>query len=137
LIFFWASSIRFFDGVIHRGDQVLDVSAVERRNEAPAYRYQYLSSYVIGFVLERMNALAIHGHIIAAPQNALQFLRALRDNGSMAREQLEKALFSREKGSKPVQHGKHHLLAKLAPLSHSCHKTLRPQMARLMTWQPL
>ena len=97
--------LHLVDGVVHRGDQVLDVAAVERRDEGAAHRGQHLAGDVVGVVLELMDALAVHHRLLAALQHALQRERALRDRLGVTGEQIEKPLLLREKGAKPTQHG--------------------------------
>jgi hypothetical protein len=90
--------------VIHRGNQVLDIAAVERRDEGPAYRGQHLAGDIVGVVFELVDALAENRGFVAAAQHVLQGQRALHDRLGMPGEQVEKPLLLGQKGAKPTQH---------------------------------
>ena len=87
--------LHLVDGVVHRRDQVLDVAAVERRDEGPAHRGQHFAGDAVGIVFELIDALAEYRGLLAALQHVLQGLSALQDGLGMTREQVEKPLFPR------------------------------------------
>jgi len=92
------------DGVVHRGDEVLDVDPIERRDEGAAHRGQHLAGNAIGLVFELVDALTIDRRFVAAAQHVLQGFRPLHHRHGMAGEQVEKPLLPRQKGPKPTQH---------------------------------
>ena len=53
--------VHLVDGVVHRLDQVLDVAAVERRDEAATDGQQHLAGDVVGAVLELDDGAAVTG----------------------------------------------------------------------------
>ena len=46
--------LHLIDGIVHRGDQVLDVDAIERRDEGAAHRDQHVAGGIVGI------AFALH-----------------------------------------------------------------------------
>jgi hypothetical protein len=53
--------LHLVDGVVHRGDQVLDVAAVERGDESPAHRGEDLAGDIVGVIFELVGAGRIPG----------------------------------------------------------------------------
>src|SRR4051812_14760764 len=96
--------LHLVDGVVHRGDQILDVAAIERRDEGAADRGQHLAGDIVGVVLELVDALEIDQGFLPASQNALDRVRALHDRLGVAGEKLEKTVLLREKSTKTIQH---------------------------------
>ncbi len=96
--------LHLVDGIVHRGDQVLDVAAVERGDEGAADRGQHLAGDIVGVVFELIDALAEHRRLVAAAQHVLQRQRALHDGLGMAGKQVEKPLFLGQEIAKPAQH---------------------------------
>src|SRR5437868_8214349 len=85
--------LHLVDGVVHRGDQVLDVDAIERRDEGAAHRGQHLPGNAVGVVLELVDALAEHRRLVAAAEHALQRFRALHHDAGLTGKQVEKPSF--------------------------------------------
>ena len=67
--------VHLVDGIVQRADQVLDVGAVERRDEGAPHRGQHLPRNLVGLVLATENLLAMQcSTVIAALQQAAQRL---------------------------------------------------------------
>jgi hypothetical protein len=96
--------VHLIDGVIHRCDEILDVAAVERRDEGAAYRSENLARNFVGFGFAREDLPAIMLDAVAVVQQAVQFLGASDHKLCVAREQLEKALFLRHQCLEPAEH---------------------------------
>ncbi|MGY3410511.1 hypothetical protein ACVWZV_006624 [Bradyrhizobium sp. GM5.1] len=100
-----AGLLHLVDGVVHRGDQVLDVAAVERGDEGAAHRGQHLTGDVVGIVLELVDALAIDRRLLAPVEHALERDRALDHGLGVAVEQVEEPFFLRQESAKQSHHG--------------------------------
>ena len=98
--------LHLVDGVVHRGDQILDVAAVERRDEGAPHRDQHLARDVVGVVLAVHHGLVVARHGVAAFEHGAQRLGAGDDRFGMLGKQIEEALFLRHQGVKPAQHGR-------------------------------
>src|SRR5579871_1157030 len=72
------SLLHLVDRIVHRGDEVLDIAAVERRDEGAAHRGQHLARDVVGLILQLIDALAVSQGLLPTLQHALQRHRALR-----------------------------------------------------------
>src|SRR5262245_29831744 len=93
------------DGVIHRGNEILDAAAVERGDEAAADRDQHFAGDIVGVVLAIYHHLVLARNGVAALQHVAQRLGAGGDGIGMAGEQIEEALVPRQQGMKPAHHG--------------------------------
>src|SRR3954454_22478 len=98
--------LHLVDGVVHRGDQVLDVAAVERGDEGAAHRGQHLTGDVVGIVLELVDALAIDRRLLAPVEHALERDRALDHGLGVAVEQVEEPFFLGQESAKQSHHGR-------------------------------
>src|SRR5712691_4040582 len=58
--------LHLIDGVVHRGDEVLDVAAVERSDEGAPHRNQHLAGNVVGFLLAIHHGLVVASDGVAA-----------------------------------------------------------------------
>ena len=96
--------VHLIDGVVHRRDQVLDVGAIERRDEGAAHRDQDLAGDFVGFGLALENLLAVALDAVAALQQSAQCLGAGDDDGGVPREELEEPLFPGHQRLKPAEH---------------------------------
>src|ERR1700674_4711450 len=96
--------LHLVDGVVHRRDQVLDVDAIERRDEGPAYRDQHFAGGLVGvpLALHHDPAMLLDG--LASLQHGAQRLGAGADGVRVPLEQIEEALFPRQQRVKPAQH---------------------------------
>src|SRR4029077_9876075 len=92
------------DGIVHRGDQVLDVGAVERRDEGAPHRGQNLAGDLGGFGFALENLLAVALDAVAALQQAAQRLGAGDNDGGVPGEELEEPLFPGHQRLKPAEH---------------------------------
>ncbi len=100
--------LHLVDGVVHRGDQIADIAAVERRDEGAAHRDQHLARDVVGVLLAVHDDLIIGLHCGTALQHGAQRVGAGHHGLRMTRKQVEKALFLRHQGVKPAHHGELH-----------------------------
>ena len=64
--------LHFVDRVIHRGDQVLDVAAIERGYEDPPHRLQHFARDRVGGCLMFENRLAVPRNLIASIEERAQ-----------------------------------------------------------------
>ena len=97
--------LHLVDGVVHRGDQVADVAAVERRDEGAPHRDQHVARDIVGVLLAIHHRLVVAGDRVAAFEHGAQRHGARHHRVRMLREQLEEALFLRHQGVEPTQHG--------------------------------
>src|SRR5882757_818450 len=111
--------LHLVDRIVHRGDQVLDVAAVERRDEGAAHRDQHLAGNVVGIVFELIDALAIHQRLLSALQHLLERQGALRDRLGVPGEQVEEPFLLGEKSAKPTQHENSTVCETAAPATPS------------------
>src|SRR5258708_6196994 len=127
------------DCIVHRGDQVLDIAAVERRDEGAAHRGEHLAGDIVGVIFKLIDALTEYRRLLAAAQHALQRQRALHDRLGVAGKQIEKPLILGEKGAKPTQHLWCPLLWKMTSqggLSRNCHKPFPGESGRQPPMEP-
>ena len=97
--------LHLVDGVVHRGDQVLDVAAVERRDEGAPDRDQHLAGDVVGVLLAIHDGLVVDRDGVAAFEHGAQRLGAGYDRIRMPGKEIEEALLPRQQRVKPSQHG--------------------------------
>jgi len=64
--------LHLVDGVVHRGDQVGDVAAVERRDEGAPDGDQDLARHAVGVMLAVHDRFAVERHGLAALQHGAQ-----------------------------------------------------------------
>jgi hypothetical protein len=69
--------LHLVDGVIHRSDQVLDVTAIERGNESPPDRGENFPSDLVGVVFELVDPLAVNRGFVPAAHHSFQRLGSL------------------------------------------------------------
>ena len=93
------------DRVVHRGDQVTDVAAIERRDECAANRQMRLAGDGVGLMFLTTDFLTADEHAVAAVQQVAQGVRSGDERLRMPLEKIEEALLSRHERLKPRQHG--------------------------------
>src|ERR1700684_3485428 len=90
--------LHLVDSIVHRRDQVLDVAAIERRDESTPHRREYFTRDIVGIVLELIDALAEDRRFLPALKHALQRERALLHGLGVFGEKFEKALLFGKEG---------------------------------------
>src|SRR5712691_5638515 len=98
--------LHLVDGVVHRGDEILDAATVERRDEGAAYRDEHFAGDVVRVMLAIHHGLVVAGNGIAPVEQLAQRLGAGGDHVGMAGKEIEEALLPRQQGLKPAQHGR-------------------------------
>ena len=93
------------DGVIHRLDKILDVVAVEGRDEAPPNGKQHLSGDPVGLVFEG-DDFRDAGIAVVTGQKGVERLSGVDDGFGVLCEQIEELLFVREELAEPLEHGR-------------------------------
>ena len=96
--------LHLVDGVVEQADQVLDVAAVERRDEGAPHPQQHVAGDGVGLVLMGDDAAAGFGHTGAAFQQVAQRHGAVHQGAGMAVEQREEFLLARHQGLEKAQH---------------------------------
>src|SRR6266550_14943 len=97
--------VHLVDGVVERADQVLDVGAVERRDEGPAHRDKNLPGDLIGLIFEREDLLTAILDLLAAIQQAAQSLRAGDHQARVLLKQLKELVLLGHYCLEPAEHG--------------------------------
>src|SRR6266436_4056133 len=96
--------LHLVDGIVHRGDEILDGAAVEGRDEAAPHRGQDVAGDVVGIVLPIHYELVVFGDDIAALQQRTQGVGAGHDDVRMFGKQFEEPVIPRQQGLEPTQH---------------------------------
>ena len=96
--------VHLIDGIVHRGNKVLDVGAIERRDEGTPHRGQDLAGDFVGFGLALENLLAVALDAVAALQQSAQGFGTGDDDSGMPREEVEETLFPGHQRLKPAEH---------------------------------
>ena len=98
VLFIWsmASSIEVIE--------ILNIGAIERRDEGAAHRGQHLAGDFVGFGFALEDLLAIMLDVVAALQQAAQRLGAGDDNRGVPLEEIEETLFLGHQRLKPAEH---------------------------------
>ncbi|MNU62313.1 hypothetical protein D3C71_515390 [compost metagenome] len=96
--------VHHVDRIIHRLDQILDVAAIERGDEAATNRKQYVAGNVVRTILECDDALAIRLDILSVEKLAKRFGR-LHDGPRMFGKHVEELVFARHQLPENTHHG--------------------------------
>jgi DNA replication and repair protein RecF len=95
--------VHHVDGIIHGLDEILDVAAIERRDETQPHRLQHFAGNVIRLVFQCYDALAVAIDILAG-KKGVQRLRAADDRSRVAREHVEELIFAGQQFSEEAEH---------------------------------
>src|SRR5207247_1437883 len=98
------SFIHLVDCIVHRIDQVLDVSAIERGDEGTAHRRQNLPRDFVsfGFAVKYLHAVMLD--LVATLQQATKCLCTGENNRGVPHEEAEETLLLGHQGLKPAKH---------------------------------
>jgi hypothetical protein len=92
------------DGVVQRGGQVLDVAAVERRDEGAADGLHHLAGDLVGLFLVLVDAGAGGLDAVAALHQVAQRAGSVDQRPGVRREQVEELVFLRHHSPEQAQH---------------------------------
>ena len=84
------------DGIVHRGDQALNVGPVERRDERRAQAKQHFASDGVGFVLKIQDLLESGLELVAAGDHFAQGHSRFDHHGGVSLEGREKDVLARQ-----------------------------------------
>src|SRR4029077_18395353 len=96
--------VHLVDGVVHRRDQVFDITPVEGSYERFSQRGHDLTRYLVCFVLASRYLLATAQHIVISLQQGPKRLSGSKRYPSMASEEVEESLLFGHQSPKPAQH---------------------------------
>ena len=99
-----AVCFHLIDGIVHRGDQALNVGAVERRDKGRAKPEQHVARDGVGFVLELQDLLEAKLDLIAAGEHVAQRPGAVDNHRRMPLKQGVELRLARHQFVKPSQH---------------------------------
>lgn len=97
--------LHLVDGIVHRGDQALNIGAIELRDEAGPEPKQHATGHAIGLVFERKNLVAVELDPIALKHGAERPC-ALDNHSGMPLEQRLELRLLRHQSMKPLQHAR-------------------------------
>jgi hypothetical protein len=92
------------DGVIHGGDQALNVRPVERRDKRRAQAKKHFAGNAVGFVLKIQDLLEAGLQLIATGDHCAQGHRRFDHHGGVSPEGRKKGILARHQSLKPLQH---------------------------------
>src|SRR5712691_2980159 len=98
--------LHLIDGIVHRGDEVLDIAAIERGDEGAADGDEHVPGDVVGVLLAVHDDLVIVRNRVAAVEHRTQGIGAGDHALGMLREQVEEALLPRQQCLKPFRHAR-------------------------------
>src|SRR5712691_394017 len=96
--------LHLVDGIVHRRDEILDVAAIERRDEGAPDRDQHVPRDGVRVVLAVHHGAVMRRHGLAAIEQGAQRLGAGHDGLRVAGEQVEETLFLGHQGVEPAKH---------------------------------
>ena len=96
--------LTFIDGIVHRGDQALNVGPVERRDESRAQAEQDFAGDAVGFVLKIDDLLEAELELVAASDHFAQGHRRFDNDGGVSLKGGEEDILARQQSLKPLQH---------------------------------
>ena len=92
------------DGIVHRGDQALNVRPVEWRDERRAQAQKHFAGNAVGFVLKIKDILEAGLKLVVAGDHFAQGDRSFDHHGGVSLEGGEKDVLARHQSLKPLQH---------------------------------
>ena len=96
--------LTLIDGIVHRGDQALNVGPVERRDERRAQAQKHFAGNAVGFMLKIEDILEAGLELVAAGDHFAQGDRRFDHHGGVSLEGGEKGILARHQSLKPLQH---------------------------------
>jgi len=118
--------IHLVDGIVHRRDEILNVGAVEWRDEGTANSDQNLPGYLVGFRFALENLFATRLDLIAAAQQSAKRFGTGDNDGRVLFKKLEEALFARHERLKPAKHVRSRLIPGFGSTPTIGFRTFRP-----------
>ena len=97
--------VHLVDRVVERADEVLDVGAIERRDEGAAHRNQHLSGDFIGLIFQREDLRTAVLDSLAAFREAAQRLGARHHKAGMLLKEVKELVLLGHDRLEPAKHG--------------------------------